>query len=51
MIGLPLEFRVDFCPERSPVGTRTVMDTGSDYVPGRLMMSFAENIGSNVIAI
>ena len=39
------------CPDRDPVNTGTVMDNNSNNVPSRLMNRFANNIGSNVVAI
>jgi hypothetical protein len=39
------------CPNRNPVNTGTVMDSNSNNVPARMMTRFANNIGSNVVAI
>jgi hypothetical protein len=39
------------CPNRNPVNTGTVMDNNSNNVPARMMTRFANNIGSNVVAI
>jgi hypothetical protein len=39
------------CPSRNPVNTGTVMDNNSNNIPARLMQRFADNLGSNVVAI
>lgn len=51
MLGLVDEYVDADCPDRSPVNTGTVMDNNSANVPDRMMMRFANNIGSNVVAI
>lgn len=39
------------CPNRNPVDTGTIMDHNQNVVPSRMMTRFADNIGSNVVAI
>jgi hypothetical protein len=51
MFGHPDEYTDTNCPTRSPVNTGTVMDNNSANVPARLMTRFANNVGSNVVAI
>ena len=51
MHGLVDEYVDARCPGRSPVNTGTVMDNNSNNVPNRMMTRFANNIGSNVVAI
>jgi hypothetical protein len=52
MHGLVDEYEEDPpCPDRDPVNTGTVMDNNSNNVPSRMMTRFANNIGSNVVAI
>lgn len=52
MIGLVDEYPEDPpCPGRSPVNTGTIMDNNSNNVPARMMTRFANNIGSQVVAI
>ena len=51
MLGNQDEYTDGNCPGRSPVNTGTVMDNNSDIVPARLVQRFADNIGSNVVAI
>ncbi|MDJ0799838.1 MAG: hypothetical protein QNJ51_24040 [Calothrix sp. MO_167.B12] len=51
MLGHPDEYTDSNCPSRSPVNTGTIMDNNSNNVPARLMNRFANNIGSNVVAI
>lgn len=51
MHGLVDEYVDANCPARSPVNTGTVMDNNSNNVPARMMTRFANNIGSNVVAI
>ena len=51
MFGLLDEYVDDTCPNRSPVGTGTIMDNNSTNVPARMMQRFANNIGSNVVTI
>jgi hypothetical protein len=51
MLGLVDEYADSTCPNRSPVNTGTVMDNNSATVPNRLMTRFANNVGSNVVAI
>lgn len=51
MHGLVDEYVDATCPGRSPVNTGTVMDNNSNNVPARMMTRFANNIGSNVVAI
>jgi hypothetical protein len=51
MLGNPDEYTDTNCPGRSPINTGTVMDNNSANVPARLMQRFANNIGSNVVAI
>ncbi|MDP8931615.1 MAG: immune inhibitor A [Actinomycetota bacterium] len=51
MLGHPDEYTDGNCPNRSPVSTGTVMDNNSTTVPARLMTRFANNIGSNVVAL
>jgi hypothetical protein len=49
MLGLPDEYvDDDACPGRSPVGTGTVMDNLSNYVPQRLMQWIPDAIGSSL---
>jgi bacillopeptidase F (M6 metalloprotease family) len=51
MLGLVDEYSDSNCPGRSPVNTGTIMDNNSNVVPDRMMTRFANNIGSNVVAI
>lgn len=51
MLGHPDEYTDANCPSRSPVNTGTVMDNNSANIPARLAQPFADNIGSNVVAI
>lgn len=51
MLGLVDEYSSAICPNRAPVNTGTVMDNNSNNVPDRLMTRFANNIGSNVVAM
>jgi hypothetical protein len=51
MLGHPDEYTDLNCPSRNPVNTGTVMDNNSNNVPDRLMTRFANNIGSNVVAV
>ena len=51
MLGLVDEYSDSNCPRRSPVNTGTIMDNNSNVVPARMMTRFANNIGSNVVAI
>ena len=51
MLGLVDEYSSSICPSRSPVNTGTIMDNNSNVVPARMMTRFANNIGSNVVAI
>ncbi len=51
MLGHPDEYVDSNCPSRSPVSTGTIMDNNSNNVPARLIRRFANNIGSNVLAI
>ena len=51
MLGHEDEYVDATCPDRSPVNTGTIMDNNSDTVPARLLQRFADNIGSNVVAI
>ncbi|MFX0577917.1 hypothetical protein [Nocardia nepalensis] len=49
MLGLPDEYAdPDGCPDRAPVGTGTVMDNTSNFVPQRLVQWVADTIGSNL---
>ncbi|UIE36774.1 hypothetical protein [Leptodesmis sichuanensis] len=49
--GLADEYADANCPNRNPVNTGTIMDNNSNVVPARMMTRFANNIGSNVVAI
>jgi hypothetical protein len=51
MLGHPDEYTDANCPNRSPVNTGTVMDNNSNTIPERLVERFANNIGSNIVAI
>ena len=51
MLGHPDEYTDANCPGRNPINTGTVMDNNSVNVPARLMQRFADNIGSDVLAI
>lgn len=52
MLGLVDEYTENPpCPNRNPVNTGTIMDHNSNNVPARMMTRFANNIGSNVVAI
>ena len=59
MLALPDEYWDERCPDRNPVNTETIMDNSnnpnnlppSEFIPSRLMDRFANNIGSNVVAI
>jgi hypothetical protein len=51
MLGHPDEYTDSNCPSRDPVNTGTVMDNKSNNIPQRLMQRFADNLGSNVVAI
>jgi hypothetical protein len=51
MLGHPDEYADANCPGRHPVNTGTVMDNNSNNVPERLIQRFADNLGSNVVAI
>lgn len=48
MLGLPDEYAAANCPNRAPVGTGTIMDTNSNFVPQRLVQWVADSIGSNL---
>jgi hypothetical protein len=37
------------CPDRSPVGTGTVMDNNSDVVATRFVQRLADNVGSGIV--
>jgi len=39
------------CPARNPVSTGTVMDNNTANIPARMMTRFADNIGSNIVAL
>jgi hypothetical protein len=51
MLGLVDEYSDSNCPDRSPVNTGTIMDNNSNVVPDRMMTRFANNLGSNVVAV
>lgn len=51
MLGHEDEYTDVNCPSRSPTNTGTVMDNNSDIVPQRLLQRFADNLGSNVVAL
>ncbi|MFF8954510.1 hypothetical protein [Streptomyces sp. NPDC014894] len=51
MLGHPDEYTDANCPARNPVNTGTVMDTNSTTVPQRMMTAFANNVGSQVVAL
>lgn len=49
MLGHPDEYADPArCPGRSPVGTGTVMDSNTSFIPQRLLQRFADEIGSNI---
>jgi hypothetical protein len=51
LLGNPDEYSDTNCPNRNPVNTGTVMDNNSNNVPDRLLKRFADNLGSNIVAI
>jgi hypothetical protein len=51
MLGHQDEYADGNCPGRSPTNTGTVMDNNTDIVPMRLLQRFADNLGSNVVAL
>jgi hypothetical protein len=48
MLGLPDEYASSNCSGRSPVGTATVMDTNTSFIPARLVQWMADEIGSDL---
>lgn len=50
MIGHPDEYRDADCPDRDPVNTGTIMDTGT-AIPKRLMELYAPRLGCEVVAV
>jgi hypothetical protein len=48
MLGLPDEYAASNCPGRSPVGTGTVMDSNTSFIPQRLVQFVANEIGSDI---
>jgi hypothetical protein len=48
MLGLPDEYGDSKCPGRAPVGTGTVMDNNSNFIPQRLVQFIADEIGSDL---
>ena len=49
MLGLPDEYVDDAqCPGRSPVGTGTIMDNTSNFIPQRLVQWVPDAIGSSL---
>ena len=48
MLGLPDEYAAGNCAGRSPVGTGTIMDINSNFIPQRLVQWVADEIGSDV---
>lgn len=50
MLGLPDEYvDDDLCPGRAPVGTGTVMDSNSTFIPSRLVQWVPDAIGSGLV--
>ena len=49
MLGLPDEYAAGNCPGRAPVGTGTIMDINSNFIPRRMVQWVADEIGSNVL--
>ena len=50
MLGFPDEYQDDdLCPGRSPVGTGTVMDNNSNFVPQRLIQFIPDAIGTTIV--
>ena len=50
-LGNADEYTDTSCPSRNPVNSGTIMDNNSNNIPARLMQRFADNLGSNVVAI
>jgi hypothetical protein len=48
MLGLPDEYAQASCPGRAPVGTGTIMDINSSFIPQRMVQWIADEIGSDV---
>jgi hypothetical protein len=48
MLGLPDEYAQASCPGRAPVGTGTIMDTNSSFIPRRMVQWIADEIGSDI---
>jgi len=48
MLGLPDEYAASNCSGRAPVGTGTIMDTNTNFIPGRLVQFVADEIGSDL---
>jgi hypothetical protein len=48
MLGLPDEHAQASCPGRAPVGTGTIMDTNSSFIPRRMVQWIADEIGSDI---
>jgi len=49
MLGLPDEYvDADKCPGRAPVGTGTIMDIDSNFIPQRMVQFIADEIGSDL---
>jgi M6 family metalloprotease-like protein len=49
MLGLPDEYADPArCAGRAPVGTGTVMDTNTSFIPQRLVQWVANEIGSDI---
>ncbi len=48
MLGLPDEYASGDCSGRSPVGTGTIMDRNTNFIPARLVQFVADEIGSDL---
>ena len=48
MLGLPDEYASGNCPGRAPVGTGTIMDINSTFIPQRMVQWVGDEIGSDV---
>lgn len=49
MLGLPDEYAdAARCPGRAPVGTGTIMDINSSFIPQRMVQWIADEIGSDI---